>query len=159
MFTQFLREQAARHEAVARAGKAVVDDWRMAIQRLFDQMRAWLRESDPDGIIKIEMRPHELAEEGLGRYLVPRMDLTAFGKWVGIIPKARNTIASAQLPQKAAPERALGRVDITDEIRRYVLYRFPQEGADDVWMFEDLRSEPKPLEQQTFETALMSYFR
>jgi len=108
---------------------------------------------------------------------VPRLDLHFFGKWIGIIPKARKTVGMAQPPQKSAPERAKGRVDITDELRRYVLYRF-QEGSEDVWMIEGLmpdyeaiektwpgpvqyipRSEPKVLDQEALERALMSYLR
>jgi hypothetical protein len=160
-FTQFLREQAEKHEAEARAGKATVDEWRAAIERLFTQIRAWLADSDPEGIIEIKQGQHDASEPGLGRYRVPRLDLNAFGKWIGIIPKARNTVASARPPQRSAPERATGRVDITDEVRRYVLYRFPQNGGSDVWLIDDPNSntDPKLLDQQAFETALMSYLR
>jgi hypothetical protein len=87
-------------------------------------------------------------------------------------------VATAKPPQKNAPERAEGRVDITDELLRYVLYRFRQEDGRNVWMIDGLgraydaaektwpgqveyipRAEPKPLEQETFEKALMSYLR
>jgi hypothetical protein len=160
-FTAFLREQAAKQAAEVEQGKAIVDEWRAAIERLFDQIRGWLAESDPDGIIQIKQGEVELTEQGLGRYQVPRLDLRAFQKWVGIIPKARKTIATARPPQKAAAERAAGRVDITDEILRHVLYRFPQEDGSDVWLIDDLRSEkdPKPFDQHAFEVALMSYLR
>ena len=157
-FTEFLREQAAKQEAEVKAGKAVVDEWRAAIERLFEQIRCWLADSDPDGLIKLKQGEEELNEKGLGRYRVPRLDLRALGKWVGIIPKARKTVGVAKPPQRSAPERAIGRVDITDEMRRYVLYRYPQDGGD-LWLIDDLRSEPKPLDQQAFETALMSYLR
>ena len=158
-FTEFLREQAAKQEAVAKAGQAVVEEWRTAIEQLFGQVRGWLADSDPDGIIQIKEGKEELREEGLGRYHVPRLDLQVFGKWIGIIPKARKTIGTARPPQKSAPERATGRVDITDEVRRYVLYRFPKEGGGDLWMIDDLRSDQKPLDQRAFEAALMSYLR
>jgi len=99
-----------------------------------------------------------VTEEGLGRYQVPRLDLTVFGKWIGIIPKARKTVGSARPTPRSAPERASGRVDITDEVRRYVLHRFRQDGGD-LWMIDDLRSEPKPFDQQAFEAALKSYLQ
>jgi hypothetical protein len=157
-FQEFLRRQAEKHEAEVRSGKATVDEWRAAIERLFAQLRAWLKESDPDGIIEIEESHQDLAEPGLGRYRVPRLNLRAFGKWVGIIPKARKTVGTAHPAQKSAPQRAAGRVDVTDELRRYVLYRF-QEGSRDVWLIDDLESEPRPLDQEAFERALMSYLR
>jgi hypothetical protein len=122
-------------------------------------VRAWLSDSDPDGIIKAQEKEEEVTEPSLGRYSVPRLDLRIFGKWIGIIPKARMTVASAHPPQRAADERATGRVDITDELRRYVLYRFTRQGGGDEWLIDDLRSGPKPLTQEAFESALMSYLR
>jgi hypothetical protein len=158
-FTEFLREQAAKQAAEAERGKGIVDEWRAAIERLFDRMRGWLAQSDPDHIIQIEERQQELDEEGLGRYRVPRLDLRAFGKWVGIIPKARNTVGTARPPLRSVPERAAGRVDMTDEVQRYVLYRFRREGVEDEWVIDDLRAAQRPLDQPAFEEALMSYLR
>jgi hypothetical protein len=157
-FKDFLRQQAEKHQAEVSAGKATVDEWRAAIERLFGQLRAWLQESDPEGLIEIKEGQQDITEPGLGRYRIPRLDLRAFGKWIGIIPKARGTVRTAHPPQKAAPERAIGRVDITDELRRYVLYRF-QEGDREVWLIDDLESPPKSLDQDTFEKALMTYLR
>src|SRR5262245_53453532 len=127
-FREFLKEQAEKHQAEIRAGKATVEEWRPAVEGLFAQLRAWLQESDPDGVIQIEVSQSEVTEPGLGSYRIPRLDLHAFGKWIGIIPKARRTVSTATPPQKSAPERAIGRVDITDELRRYVLYRFQEDG-------------------------------
>jgi hypothetical protein len=154
----FLRLQAEKHQAEARAGRATVEEWRAAIDHLFAQIRNWLAESDPEGIIEIKEGKQTLTESGLGRYEVPRLDLRAFEKWIGIIPKARKTVGSATPPQRSAPKRAAGRVDITDELHRYVLYRFQEDGGD-VWLIDDLKSEPKPLDQEEFERALMSYLR
>jgi hypothetical protein len=158
-FSDFLRQQAAKMQAEAKANQEVIDEWRTAIVQLFDQIPSWLATSDPDGIVRIDETQHEVTEPGLGRYTVPRLDLQIVGKWIGIIPKARKTVGTARPPQKSAPERATGRVDITDELRRYVLYRFPKNEGGESWQIDDLRSEPKPLDQQTFETALMSYLR
>src|SRR5262245_13355923 len=117
-FREFLKEQAEKHQAEVRAGKATVEEWRAAVERLFAQLRAWLQESDPEEILKVEESQWGVTEPGLGHYRVPRLDLSAFGNWIGIIPKARRTVGTAQPPQKSAPERAIGRVDITDELRR-----------------------------------------
>jgi hypothetical protein len=171
-FKEFLQEQAKKHQAEAQAGQATVDEWHAAVKRLFSEMRAWLKESDPDGFIEVKEGEQKITEPGLGEYRVPRLDLHAFGKWVGIIPKARGTVSAAHPPQKAAPGRAIGRVDITDELRRYVLYRV-QENGREAWVIDDLppekawpgqiqyipRSEPKPLDKDAFEKALMSYLR
>ena len=166
---QFLHEQAKKNQD----GKAVIEEWRSSIERLFSQIREWLKVSDPDGVIEIDENEEYVNEPGLGRYRVPRLNLRVLGKWIGIIPKARRTVGSAKPPQKSVPERADGRIDITDELRRYVLYRF-REGERDVWIIDENEYEEKtwpgqvqyvpmpktkPLDQESFEKTLMSYLQ
>ncbi len=160
-FTQFLRDLAVKESAKSKEGEAMLAEWRPALERLFGKIRSWLAESDPDGIIKIKESEEELKEDGMGRYRVPRLDLHIFGNWIGIIPKARRTIGVAQPPMRSVPERATGRVDITDESRRYVLYRFSKEGEEDFWMIRLIGSEEEaaPFNQETLEAALKSYLR
>ena len=102
----------------------------------------------------------EVTEPGLGRYSISRWNLQAFGKWVGLIPKARKTVKRAAPQQTGAPEQATGRVDITNEIRRYVLYRFGN-GTDEQWFMDDTaaNSELQPLTADRFESALLGYFQ
>jgi hypothetical protein len=160
-FRDFLRQQAEKYQAEIAAGKADVEDWRAAVERLFSQMRAWIKDSDPQGFIEIKESSQNITEPGLGRYQVPRLDLYTFRQWIGIIPKARRTMATAKPPRKSVPEPAAGRVDITDEVRRYILYRFREDGQD-MWMIDDLESmesKPKPFDREAFEKALMSYLQ
>ena len=126
----------------------------------------------PEGVIEIEQSEQEIKEPGLGFYRVPRMNLRVFGNWIGIIPKARRTVGSAQPPQKSAPQQAEGRVDITDELHRYVLYRL-RDGDRDIWVINAPKggyevsgntwyvpmSETKVLDQDAFENALLSYLQ
>ena len=174
-FREFLQQKAKTVQAESEARKPVIEEWRNAVDRLFMQIREWLKESDPDGLIGVEEGQKEILEPGLGDYRFPYLNLRAFGKWIGIIPKARRTVGTAKPPQQAAPTRAEGRVDMTDELQRYVLYRFRENGHD-LWMIDGLdRSydaaetpamvryvplpNPKPLDQAAFEKALMSYLR
>lgn len=161
-FQEFLHEKAQKHQAEVNAAKGVVDEWRTAIDRLFAQIRQWMKQSDSDGLIEIEEGVEEVREPGLGVYRVPRLNICAFGKWIGVIPKARRTLGRAKPPQKSAPQRAEGRVDITDELRRY---RFKEDGRD-VWLIdgsalgrEGAPSEPVTLDQEAFEKAMMSYLQ
>ena len=157
-FKEFLREQAAKEATQAAKALDVVTEWRGAVERLFHQIRAWLAESDPEGHIEIQERQQEIKEPSLGRYQVPRLDLHAFGKWIGIIPKSRRAMASARPRHKDAPLPSDGRVDITDELQRYVLYRF-REGGRDEWTIEGVDSPQQVLDQNAFERALMSYLQ
>jgi len=151
-----LRDHSARHSAQDEKNRTMIDEWRVAVEGLFAQLREWLKTSDPAGILRIEQAETEVHEPSLGRYRIPRLDLHSAGKWIGIIPKARKTIKTAPPPRKDVPERATGRVDITDELRRFVLYRFDTDG----WTIEDtVTDQLQLLTQETFESALMGYFR
>jgi hypothetical protein len=158
---ELLKQKAATYAAETEKNKEVIDEWCEAVDKLYERLREWLRAADPEGIINAEPSQIEVSEPGLGRYQISRLNLRAFGKWVGLIPKARKTIKKANPRQDRAPEQATGRVDITDEIRRYVLYRFPSHEADDSWFIEDTatNSAPQPLTPERFESALLSYFR
>jgi hypothetical protein len=155
-----LREKAKKYEAQAESNKRIIVEWRSAVDKLFERLKGWLPEVDPDQIIKFEISDREVVEPGLGRYKIASLNLYAFGKWVGLIPKARKTIKKASPSQNAAPENALGRVDMTDELRRFVLYRFRKSNEDD-WVIHDIAKtdEPKPLTRAEFESALLAYFR
>ena len=130
------------------------------MDNLFKLLREWLIEADPEGIIQAELSRMEVTEPGLGQYQISRLNLRAFGKWVGLIPKARKTVKRAAPHQNDAPEQATGRLDITDEIRRYVLYRFGH-GATEQWFMDDTATnrDLQPLTAERFESALLGYFQ
>ena len=156
----FLKQNAALYTAESEKSRLIIEEWEAAVERLFTQLEVWLGAADPEGIIRRERSQIEVTEPGLGRYPISRLNLRAFGKWVGLIPKARKTVKRAAPQQKGAPEQATGRVDITDEIRRYVLYRF-NNGAEERWFIDDsaMNSELQPLTADRFESALLSYFQ
>ncbi len=156
----FLKQKAAVYKAESEKNRAVIEEWQNAVNHLFDQVHSWLAAADPEGIIRPEYGQIEVNEPGVGRYQIRRLNLRAFGKWIGLIPKARITIKQASPQQKDAPEQSTGRVDITDEIRRFVLYRFTRDGSDE-WFIDDTSTDRglKPLTSELFEAALLSYFR
>jgi hypothetical protein len=157
--SELLQKKKESYEAEARKNKALIDEWLEAIGKLFTQIRGWLATSDPAQILQIEERKDEVNEPNVGRYQAPRLEIRAFGKWVGVIPKARKTVKTARPPRPGAPEQATGRVDITDEVRRYVLYRFTGDGVDS-WSIENTDTGVlQPLTQDLFEEALMSYLQ
>jgi hypothetical protein len=156
----FLKQKATLYAAESERNREVIEEWQAAVERLFTLLEGWLRAADPDGFIQHERSQTDVTEPGLGRYHISRLNLRAFGKWVGLIPKARKTVKSAAPQQRGAPERATGRVDITDEIRRYVLYRFGQ-GTDEQWLVDDPATNTglQSLTADRFESALLSYFQ
>jgi hypothetical protein len=157
--SDFLHKKAAEYNQMAQENQRVIQEWCSAVERLHNEILEWLAQSDPEGIIQPERTQVKISEPGLGQYQVQRLNLHAFGKWIGILPKARLNMKNAPPPQKSVPANAVGRMDITDEVRRYVLYRI-QNGEEYKWVIDDLTSsEPLPLDRPRFEEALLSYLR
>ena len=157
-FTDFLRDRAAKYNAKRADRDAVVAEWREALAQLYDRLRRCLSNADPDGILTVTEGQRKINEQGLGVYTVPSLNIDGLGEWVGIVPKARYTVGTVTPPQKSTPERAAGRVDITDEVRRYILYRVSG-GGGDTWLIDDTNGNVKPLDDATFLDALKSYLR
>lgn len=158
---EFLNQRATQYLAERERNRRLVEDWKATVSRLLTQLEKWLGAADPNGLIEHDRSQVEVSEPGLGRYSTDRLNLRAFGKWVGVIPKARKAVRRAAPHQPRAPEQATGRVDITDEIRRYVLYRIG-EGEQEQWVVDDTASgtgELQPLTADRFESALLSYFQ
>ncbi len=156
---ELLEEKSELYEAEFGKNRKDIDEWVESVRRLFDQLRTWLKSSDPKQILEISEKTIQINEPYFGRYDVPRLDIRAFGIWMGIIPKARMDIRNARPPQFDAPEWAAGRVDMTNEIRRYVLYRSPAPDGY-VWSIQGpLADQPRPLSRALFEEAVADYFR
>lgn len=158
---EFLRTRAAEDAGKAEANRAIIEEWKRAVESLLMQIMDWLRDADPDGYqLRPSLGQETVTEPPLGRYLVMKLELSPlFGTWVGVIPKARYTIGTITADPETPPQRATGQVDLTDAIRKHVLYRQSRAGQPDRWFIEDFRGMQKPLDREAFEVALLSYLR
>jgi len=153
--SEFLHEKAAKEAPRRQRSLEVIAEWRAAVEALIDQMKAWIGEADPQGSLETALSEETLKEESLGAYKVPKLEIYGFTRVVSVVPKARYTVATAQLPYMTAPQRALGRVDLMDAVSQFMLLRFRGESGD-LWMLDDVRRQPRPFGRAEFEAALMS---
>jgi hypothetical protein len=160
LLRDFLKERAAQYAVEYQKNKAIIEEWQEAVDRLYTQIEAWLTTADPDHIIECERSRIEVSEPSLGEYSINRLNLRAFGLGVRLIPKARRTVKRAPRQEQGALEQATGRIDMTDEGHRYLLYRFGL-GAEEKWYMDDavLQSELQPLTAERFEAVLLGYLR
>ena len=156
-FTDFLRQKAAKYEAESDDNQAAFPRGSNAFKAIRTDPRR-LNESVPEGVLKIEQSDWPATARN-DRHPAPASNSAHSGKEVYLVPEARKTIGSASSPQKSAPDRAIGRVDITDEIRDASVSPFARWGKDAWYINDPVSGEQKPLDQQTFEAALMSYFQ
>jgi hypothetical protein len=128
-------------------------EWVQSLERLMKQLVDWLNEAKDQGLLFLTETGAQLSEEDLGRYETRILHLrTPDGKTVDITPVGRSVVAAGV---GDLLYRARGRVDITDGIRKYMLYR-----VDDEWVVVDEHSyKPVPLDKTTFEQALADLFR
>lgn len=145
--TAFLREQAAKKKDQLAKHRAVLDEWHAALNRLYGSVREWVRDANPDGYLTVTVGKCQITEPVLGTYSAPRIDIHGFDQLAGFVPKARYTVGTAIPPQAPAPARAAGRVDFSDEVRRYVLYRLHSDTGEQRdyrnWVAHGRRGQPK----------------
>ncbi len=128
-------------------------EWLGAIHRLLDQIRDWLRESDPEGVLDIE--PYEVSrtEQDLGTYDAPALKIRLGAGEVDVRPIGREVPFMAIRGASGDATEFSGRVDITDGYRKYNLYREMNQGKD-LWQISDERNRFTYLNAESFERIL-----
>jgi hypothetical protein len=149
-FREFLERKAGEPQQKERRERR--HQWTVAVGRLMDQLRAWLAQSDPGGLLDIVPLELEQAEPGLGVYKVPGLKIGVGDAAVQVVPVGRNVVGRVGSGREAGV-RAEGRVDITDGVRKYILYRLVENGHDH-WYALNEKFEAAPLNREQLEAIL-----
>jgi hypothetical protein len=147
---EFLEQQAQNQDQRERFRRR--QEWTTAVSRLIHQLRLWLQEADPNGVLTILPEEAELAEEGLGVYKVPGLHIRLDDRSVYVKPVGRNVLGFVWLPGDTRL-RGEGRIDVTDGGRRYILYRSLADGQERWFALND-RHAATPLDQGRFEEII-----
>lgn len=126
-FQQFLERHAQQQQHQERRERR--NEWIAAVERLLNQLRTWLAESDPAKVLDVVPVEVERAEPDLGAYRISSLKISLGDGAVQVIPIGRNVVGVVG-PRGAGGIRAEGRVDITDGIRKYILYRTLDDGQE-----------------------------
>jgi hypothetical protein len=112
-------------------------EWLAALHRLFDQVREWLHEADPDDVLEIVPYEVERVEERLGIYDAPALKIRLGTDAVEILPVGRYAIGplapqilKGLLGAEGTGGPAAGRVDITNGERKHLIMRSIEDGQD-----------------------------
>jgi len=147
----FIEEKAQVVNDAGRIEK--VREWQRAVAALLDQFRAWLKEADPHGVLKIEEEREEANEEGMGIFTVPALRILLDGAAVRVIPRSRRNAGWIDLGP--VRHRREGGVDITSGSRRYFLYRAIVDGGDQWFAKADEFGAPiQRLDRARFEAIV-----
>lgn len=154
---EFLEEQAEKLRADEHHWVERRDEWIAAVDRLTDQIQGWLTQADPDQkILKIRDCPYDLQEEGLGPYQVRGLSI-GLGPWTVLVkPIARYVAGPRSATGHIHISRAYGRVDLTDGMQKYMIFRVEKEPEDRWNIIEQDGFRLQVFNQASFEQALKS---
>jgi hypothetical protein len=127
-------------------------EWIAALDQFYEQILSWIRESDPKGLLIIERMQIARSEPRLGTYVAPALKISLGDAAVRMVPMGRDVRGSYR--NEAGTEcRYEGRVDITDDLRKYVLYRIADEGSQ-AWIVIGNSGPPKRFDRAELEKIL-----
>jgi hypothetical protein len=127
-------------------------EWIAALDQFYEQIMSWIRESDSKGLLIIERMQIDRHEPRLGTYLAPALKISLGDAAVRVVPMGRDVRGSYR--NEAGTEcRYEGRVDITDGLRKYVLYRVADEGSQ-AWVVSGDLELPTRFDRAELEKIL-----
>jgi hypothetical protein len=150
-FQEFLRGKAEAFGVRDRHRRR--SEWLDAIRRLFEEIRGWLRESDPEGLLDVEMYEVARTEPDLGTYEAPALKIHLGAVEVDVVPVSRKAPWTPIKGAVSEPSELLGRVDITDGFRKHNVYRETR-GGKESWQIRDDHNQLMPLDRRRFEQIL-----
>lgn len=152
--TDFLKVEGVNQRKIYEESVAEVERWRDSVNRLLEAMYDMLQKADEGKVLKVEMRSHQLREEGVGAYPIHSLSIVLGTRSVDILPIARKVMAIFDEGQAPA-RKAQGRVDMTNGLEKYLLLRFVTPEGE-VWMIVDAQTYGmKPLDRDSFEEAVL----
>jgi hypothetical protein len=153
---EFLESEAEKLRSEQSEALTKREEWIAAVDRLLAQIKAWLAQADTKGILMIDGSPIRIGERGLGTYEIPALTIGMGTREVRIKPIARVVAAPLRETGRMPVPRAYGRVDMTNGLDRYMIFRTWKD-PDDRWtIIEENGPLMEPFDQGSFESAFQS---
>ena len=155
-----LRTEADRYRAERDRRQRAMEEWSDLLNALFKQIDAWLKDSDPDGLLEVSPDSAVLNDPALGEYRAPLRRIKLGEKSVEIVPAARYVAFSIRPPGEEKPVRAHGMVEVRSlGWASYYLFQLPGGKWYVRSATQNLREADNPVEPlgaDQFESALAS---
>jgi hypothetical protein len=127
-------------------------EWIAALDQFYEQILNWIRESDPKGLLIIERMEIARSEPRLGTYTAPALKISLGDAAMRVVPMGRDVRGSYR-NDEGTECRYEGRVDMTDGLRKYVLYRIADEGSR-AWIIVGNSGSSKRFDRAQLEAIL-----
>jgi hypothetical protein len=153
---EFLKKRAELAREAKPHKQEIQAEWRGALERLINQIVAWLTDSDKEKILEVREEWHFRREEGVGSYSVLGLVVALEAREVQIVPIARNAVGPLASTGTIRVGRSYGRVDMTNGAEKYTLYRTQVEPSDQWVIVHEDEFVPRPFDRNSFDAAMQS---
>ena len=144
--------QKLRNEESQAAHKR--DEWVGAVDRLNQQIMVWLTYADPDHVVlEVRETPYHLREEGIGSYEARGLVISVGRRELRVEPIARNVAGPLSATGVNHVSRAYGRVDLTDGLQKFMIFRVERVPEDRWSIIEQDGFRMRAFDQVAFEEA------
>jgi hypothetical protein len=153
----FIAEQAERLKTEGTRAARTRDEWIAAVDRLNQQIKGWLLQADPEHqLLEVRDRRYQLREEGIGTYEANGLSIGLGPGEVRVEPIARNVAGPLSATGVIHVNRAYGRVDLTDGLRKFLIFRVERDPEDRWNIIEQDGFRMRAFDQTAFEDAFKS---
>jgi len=119
-------------------------EWLGAVDRLFVQLQSWMREADPEGLLDVIRYDVSRTERDYGTYDAPALQVRFGPEEVSVEPIYGHPPLSltfdqgqmASSPDLGGADISGGRVDASNGLRTYHLFRERGDEADAWWIWD-----------------------
>jgi hypothetical protein len=153
---EFLESEAEKLRSEQSEALSKREEWIAAVDRLLAQVKDWLAQADTQGILRIEKVLMRLAEQGLGTYEIPALTIGLGPREVRIKPVARFVAAPLRQVGVIFVPRVYGRVDMTNGLDRYMIFRTQTEPEDRWTIYEENGPLVRTFDQDSFDSTVQS---
>jgi hypothetical protein len=150
---EFLASEAEKLRGEQSEAMRKREEWIASVERLLAQMKEWLGQADAKRILMIDESPIRVSERGLGTYEIPALTIGLGAREVRVKPVARYVGAPLRATAMLQVPRAYGRVDMTNGLDRYLIFRVEKEPADRWMIVEQDGPLVEPFNRTSFESA------
>lgn len=151
---EFLQNEGKEILARVSAAEQTRREWVASLGRLMEQIRTWLADADPEGVLKVTPQEFEVGEEKYGRYKAPGLVLDLGARRVEVRPGMRNP--TNHPGKESYKERiAEGAAEIRRGYATFRLYR-KLDGQGERWLIADPDERvAKPFDRAALEEAVV----
>jgi hypothetical protein len=153
---EYLTGEAAKVQSERSLAIQTRDEWVKTVGRLLAMIRVWLNEADPGNLLTYKSGNIQLRERGIGSYEAPCL-IVEFGvREISIKPAARFVAGPVSYPGSIQIARAFGRVDMSNGLEKFMLFRSDKTDEDRWIIIEEEGYRSHQLDRSSFELAFKS---